>query len=262
MKRQFWIRRYLKGIAAYPRLTPERELELTAQLMRRDDDAIRQELALSSLYQVVQIAASSAGGVPLEDRIGEGNLGLVMAARRFDPKMRYRFSAYAAWRIEHAIHRAIRRQGALVRVPDSMIKKWMLATASMRRSGRLLSENEMSDHLSISIDTARTVQVAVRGGAPKIGPAEAITKLADNGLLGPAQIATNRDEIRVACELLGKIDRVKANVLRLHFGLEGSPQQTPQEIAATMGVSVERIRLLEQSALRELIWLAKGAGPV
>ena len=49
MKRQFWIRRYLKGIAAYPRLTPERELELTAQLMRRDDDAIRQELALSSL---------------------------------------------------------------------------------------------------------------------------------------------------------------------------------------------------------------------
>lgn len=253
---------YLRQIAQYPLITPEQEVRLAAKI-RRGDRKAKAEMIRANLRLVVKIAHDYAHlGLPLLDLISEGNIGLMKAVERFDPKKGGKLSTYASWWIKQAIKRALANQAKTIRLPVHLVDK----IARMRRVtgkmaeelGRDPTDEELAEEIGMtSAKIAQLKRVAIRPTSldQPIGEDET-TQLGeivgDEAAEDPFESLRDKDLREEVGELLETLDDRERRILNHRFGLDGREPKTLEEVGAKFGVTRERIRQLQNIALCKL----------
>ncbi len=277
---------YLKEINDAPLLTPEREKELgriiqhAATLQRRflrkqvgieekeqaerDAARARDEMIRANLRLVVTIAKAYASrGLPLQDLIEEGNLGLLRAVEGYDPVRDTRFSTYAAWWIKQSIKRALINSVQPIHIPAymvEMIAKWKQANTELQSSlGRQPTLQEMAEHMKLPEKKVRIIRRAVKAfsshkqSANNEGGFSLAELLPDEKTPDPKEMAFDEADTEIVRRLLDQIDDREARILRLRFGIdEASGPLTLKQIGQKIGLTRERVRQIEHEALRKL----------
>jgi RNA polymerase primary sigma factor len=262
IEEQSALDQYLRDVSRHELITPEREKELGALAQKGDEDAV-QELARANLRFVISVAKKYQNrGVSLTDLIQEGNVGLVTAARKFDPDQGVKFISYAVWWIRQAILASLANHGRAVRVPLNRASDLARIFREKERLKQALRREPTADGLSVATDltpelveSLQTLNAAeIRLDAP-IGDSED-SQLVERFITEEA----SEPELEVEGRLLGEtisealesLEPRDAKVLRLYFGLEGEREHTLEEIGNMLGVTRERIRQLRDRALRRL----------
>ena len=254
---------YLHEINEVPLLNADEEKELGRRIQDGDLEA-REHLIRANLRLVVSIAKIySERGLSLQDLIAEGNIGLMKAAEKFDPKAGCRFSTYGTWWIKQSIRRSLTNTVKSVRVPGYMhelMSKWRTVSQELTyHMGRVPTVEEVALELEIPKETwpllKRTIESNSNGSEVSL---EVITAnqdtVEDERTLSPEAVLTKTDLLERLEVLLCTIDEREATVLRLRYGLS-SPDgatMTLKEIGCIVGVTRERVRQIEQEALRKL----------
>jgi RNA polymerase primary sigma factor len=261
------LRDYLDDIGSTPCLTAAEEAELAARVARGDPEA-RDLLARANLRLVIAIARGYLGrGLPLEDLVAEGNLGLLRAVEGFDGALGLRFSTYAAHWIKQSVRATVLRLGRPIRLPlhaVTLVAKWRRAEAALAdRLGRRPTEDEVAAALGLPATKRRVAREALRAQAliPHSNSTdEGRELLASEAAAGAdvAQALADSEEVRRALARLSHLGERDAMVVRLRFGLGGEPPQTLREIGHRLGLTRERVRQVEKHALAAL---AQGAEP-
>lgn len=259
------LRMYLDEVGASRLLSAEEEVHLArafhASPFSREGQAARQRLILSNLRLVVSIAIRYQGrGVPLPDLVQEGNLGLFRAVERFDPERGFRFSTYAIWWIRQAITRHLAERGRLVRLPvhlGDLLGQVSRATARLEQQlGREPTPEEIARTLELPTED---VQNAIAHSAE---PASLDAEVTENGgslgdLVGDDGTSV---EERVEAherqewldEALDQLEPRERAIVSRRFGLDGDKPETFAEIGRSVGLSKERVRQIQEEALRKL----------
>ncbi len=256
------VRQYLSEIRRYPRLTPEEERELAKGCAAGDEAAIR-HMVNSNLRLVVSVAREYAGrGVTLLDLIQEGSFGLLVAAKKYDYTLDFRFSTYATKWIRQGVTRCLMNHGCLIRVPlhtAERIRKVEAARMTLRQE----KENEpTAEEIAARCDiTAAKVRQLLQL-SPDVCSLDAPAGLDEEGTLGilledaqakePYQELVREELNHTLEELLGMLSHRQQQVLRLHFGMEGGREHSLEEIGAILGISKERARQIEKQAIEKL----------
>ena len=256
------VRQYLNEIRRSPRLTPEEERELAMRCAQGDESAIRQ-MVNSNLRLVVSIAREYAGrGVALMDLIQEGNTGLIRAVDKFDWTKGNKFSTYATWWIRQAITRAIADQARTIRVPVHMVEVINKATRCNRKLvqelGREPTVEEIAAELNLPvekiIEANRTAADTLSLDTP-VGDEEDTSIgsfVEDERTPGPADATSNALLAEALKEILDTLTEREADVLRMRFGMYDGKTHTLEEVGQIFGVTRERIRQIENKAIRKL----------
>ena len=252
---------YLDEISRVPLLNREEEMELARKAFKGSIVA-QERLARHNVRFVVSVAKKFQNrGVPLVDLIGEGNLGLMTAARKFDPDRGVKFISYAVWWIRQAVQAAIARHGRPVRVPlnrtADLSRLGRTTTLLKERLGRMPTTEELARATGLTVEAVRSLSAlnseAVRLDHPtRDGDGnERIERFAtDQEGTDSITIANSQtSDIEAALAVLPARD---AKVLKLYFGLEDGNSRTLEEIGRMMGVTRERIRQLRDRALLRL----------
>ncbi|MCB1194947.1 RNA polymerase sigma factor RpoD/SigA [bacterium] len=256
------VQLYLKDIGEIPLLTREEEIDLAGKAKSGDVEAYR-KLIRSNLRLVVSIAKKYANaGLPFLDLVEEGNIGLMKAVEKYDAGKGCKLSTYASWWIRQSIMRALANQGKIVRVPVYMIEK-MAAVKKIidqfnAEQGRQPTNHELS---SLSGESERTIieilelfqkPSYLHGSLKEDDMCEFINVIEDTDALTPLQslcASMLRDDLLGLLQLLSEREQ---KVLILRFGLTEEKPKTLEEIGELIGVTRERIRQIETSALKKL----------
>jgi len=258
------LKNYLKEVRTVPLLTAEQEIELSKKALKGDEHA-RKAMIRANLRLVINIAKRYMYlGTPFLDLIEEGNLGLMKAVDKFNPKKGFRFSTYAAWWIKQSITRSLSEQGKMIRVPvymNELMAKWKKTKEQMaHKLRRMPSDDELAKKLKIS--KARQMQInfwlstsvsSLEAPIDEEGEGQVSDLLQDNTAVQPdADIENLMDKERVD-NLLDLMSERERTVLDLRFGLlRDAKTHTLAEVARKLGVSRERIRQIEEVALAKL----------
>jgi RNA polymerase primary sigma factor len=253
---------YLKEVSTHSLLTPPQEIELGRRARLGDEDAV-QELVRANLRFVISVAKKYQNrGVSLSDLIQEGNVGLVTAARKFDPDQGVKFISYAVWWIRQAILSALANQCRSVRVPlnraSDLAKIFRERERLKQELRRDPTPHELSEATGLSpeiVESLQTLNAAeIRLDAP-IGDSDD-SQLMDRFIADAAIMTEDEVEERLLSERIDRaLDTLQprdAKVLKLYFGLEGGREHTLEEIGDILGVTRERIRQLRDRALKRL----------
>jgi RNA polymerase primary sigma factor len=256
------IKIYLREIGQIALLTPRDEIRLAARI-KKGDKAARAQMIKANLRLVVKIAHDYSNfGLPLLDLISEGNIGLMKAVERFDPKKGGKLSTYAAWWIKQSIKRALANQAKTIRLPVHLVDK----ISKMKRAGHKLSEQlgreptdqELADVLGVTrakVAQLRTISVRPASLDAPIGDDDATEFseiVGDEAALTPFELLrdkTLRQEVR---DILEELDPREAEILTLRFGLDGSKPKTLEEVGRKFKVTRERVRQIQNIALTKL----------
>jgi RNA polymerase primary sigma factor len=259
---------YLRDVSRHELITPDKEKELGALAQKGDQDAI-QELARANLRFVISVAKKYQNrGVALTDLIQEGNVGLVTAARKFDPEQGVKFISYAVWWIRQAILASLANHGRAVRVPLNRASDLARIFREKERLKQEFNREPTSEELSGAtdltpelIESLQTLNAAeIRLDAP-IGDSEdsqLVERFISEEAAEPEQDVESRLLTETVESALILLEARDAKVLRLYFGLEGEREHTLEEIGNMLGVTRERIRQLRDRALRRLREGGKG----
>ncbi len=253
---------YLDEISRVPLLNREEEMEL-ARAAFKGDVLAQERLARHNVRFVVSVAKKFQNrGVPLVDLIGEGNLGLMTAARKFDPDRGVKFISYAVWWIRQAVQAAIARHGRPVRVPlnrtADLSRLGKTTTLLKERLGRMPTTEELARATGLTEEAVRSLSSlnteAVRLDHPtREGDGnermERFALAEQEGTDAHTMANSQSADIEMALDSLPPRD---AKVLRLYFGLDDGQPRTLEEIGRMMGVTRERIRQLRDRALIRL----------
>ena len=235
-------------------------------IVEQNDPCARERLVRSNLRLVVNIAKRYTGrGTSLGDLIEEGNLGLIRAVDYFDPDRGTRFSTYAAWWIKQSIKRALLENVQLVHVPTYMvglINHWRHTAAELENKlGRALAVDEMADIMHLPLRKAKIIHRIVETlgsvtdttGADGSDDDQALeANVADQNADKPEDALVASEEKAGVLTMLNKIEPREANILRLHYGLDGSRPMTLREIGRKFNLTRERIRQIRRDALNKL----------
>jgi RNA polymerase primary sigma factor len=253
---------YLFEVSKTPLLTPPEEMAV-ARLVRAGDPDAMQELVKRNLRFVISVAKKYQNrGMGLSDLIGEGNLGLLTAARKFDPDQGVKFISYAVWWIRQSILAALARHGRTVRVPlnrTADLSRITRTSETLRQElRREPTPQEIAANLGLSVDVVRslaalnTAEVRLDAPLDPEGERSLIDRFSAEEQAGPEEQAMERflaEQIDLALRTLAARD---AKVLRLYFGLDGGREHTLEEIGGMLGVTRERVRQLRDRALKRL----------
>jgi len=253
---------YLYEVSQTPLLTTPQEIAI-AKLVRQGDPEAMHELVKRNLRFVISVAKKYQNrGLPLTDLIGEGNVGLLTAARKFDPDQGVKFISYAVWWIRQAILASLARQGRTVRVPlnrtADLSRIVRTAEALRQELRREPTPEEIANATGLSLDVVQSLAALntadVRLDAPldPEGDRSLIERFVAEDQADAEEQAMDKfltDEIEHALETLPSRD---AKVLRLYFGLDGGREHTLEEIGGMLGVTRERVRQLRDRALKRL----------
>lgn len=256
------LAQYLFELQRYPPLTPEQEYRLAVEAQKGSRTAL-EALIKHNLRFVVAIARKhAADGVQLEDLVQEGNIGLMRAVRKFNPDIGVRFVSYAIWWIQQAILAGLARDQRSVRLPvnrATQLGQIRRASAKIKEDlGRQPTPEEISRYTGIPVHVVETLlmvsQTDVSLDTPASngndGTSALIERLHASSDL--ENLIERRSRNRYIAEALARLRPRDAQVLRLHFGIDGNREHTLEEIGAILGVTRERIRQVRDRALREL----------
>ena len=256
------VRMYLKEIGQVKLLTADEEIEL-AKRVSEGDKAAKDRLTEANLRLVVSIAKKYSGrGLHILDLIQEGNTGLIRAVDKFDYTKGNKFSTYATWWIRQAITRAIADQARTIRVPVHMVEVINKATRCNRKLvqelGREPTLEEIAAELNLPIEKIieanRTAADTLSLDMP-VGDEEDTTIgsfVEDDNTPGPVDATSNAMLSEALTEILGTLTEREADVLRMRFGMYDGRTHTLEEVGQTFGVTRERIRQIENKAIRKL----------
>lgn len=253
---------YLKDIKKVALLTAEEEQDLAKKIKTGDVDA-RMKMIKANLRLVVSIAKRySHFGVPLIDLIEEGNLGLMKAVSMYNPAQRFRFSTYAAYWIRQYITRALANQAKTIRVPVYMVEaiaKWKRAVERLtQKLGRRPRLKEVAKEMKTSMRKIRQIRsmitrtTSLEAPIGKDGTGQFVDLIPDESSASAVdEIAQLLRQERVG-ELLEKMSTREKEVLTLRYGLTDGTTHTLHEIAKKFGITRERVRQIEDAAMRKL----------
>ena len=256
------VRMYLKEIGQIKLLTPEEEVDLARRVSEGDQEA-KDKLTEANLRLVVSIAKKYSGrGLHILDLIQEGNTGLIRAVDKFDYKKGNKFSTYATWWIRQAITRAIADQARTIRVPVHMVEVINKATRCNRKLvqelGREPTVEEIAAELGLPvekiIEANRTAADTLSLDTP-VGDEEDTSIgsfVEDERTPGPADATSNALLAEALKEILDTLTEREADVLRMRFGMYDGRTHTLEEVGQIFGVTRERIRQIENKAIRKL----------
>lgn len=253
---------YLREINETALLSADEEKSLS-RAISAGDAAARDRMVRANLRLVVNIARGYSGkGLPLQDLIEEGNLGLLRAVEGFDPDMNTRFSTYASYWIKQSIKRALVNTAKTIRVPAYMVEllsKWRRASARLAEElKRTPTAEDVANDLGIPKKKLRIVKkaIALYNASPQSEQDESGLTLGDivpdNRAIAPEDELINSDNLKHVFRLLDEMDSRESTILRMRFGLDDCEPQTLKEIGQSLGLTRERVRQIEAEALKKL----------
>jgi RNA polymerase primary sigma factor len=255
------IKHYLEEIAKFPALTEEEEKKIGERIRRGDPDAL-QDLVRSNLKFVVSYVKKYQGmGLGLLDLIDEGNVGLIEAARRFDPSRGVRFVSYAVWWIRQAIFHALTQSARITRIPQKMSDQISLMkkkTAELKADlGREPNREEIAAAMGVSETDVEDLEILGERSLSLSDKVNDDDLEVEDRISDPDSPSVEYQIIKASVQqqirdILGELDEKEALVLKLRFGLDDDRPQTLQEIGDRLNLTRERIRQIEQKAMRKL----------
>lgn len=252
---------YLKKISNIPVLTREQEVEIARRVRDGDQEALK-DLVRHNLKYVVSVANRYKGcGLPLLDVINEGNIGLIQAAKRFDPERGVKFITYAVWWIRQAIMHALAEQSGTVRLPVKQAgllykisQKYHMLQKELEREP---TNEELAESLDISIPDLESILRVYRTHLSLDAPVREDEDTSYLDIMEAKNTPSVEDQIlqntlsREVNEVLHELPPREEKILRMRFGFDSSPQ-TLEEIGQQLNLSRERIRQIEKKAKARL----------
>ena len=253
---------YLREIAEYPLITVKEEIRL-AKLIKRGDQEARAKMVRSNLRLVVKIARDYSNyGLPLLDLISEGNIGLMKAVERFDPKKGGKLSTYAAWWIKQSIKRALANQSKTIRLPvhlvDKIAKLRRVSNQMTEELGREPTDEELAEEVGMGASKVAALKSAAIRPTSLDQPIndEESTALGDiigdEDAMNPYEALRDKDLRDEVGDLLDVLDERERRIINSRFGLDGQRLKTLEEVGEKFGVTRERIRQVQNIALNKL----------
>ena len=253
---------YLSDINEVPLLTAQEEIQLSKRVRRGDADA-REHMIRANLRLVVSIAKNYVNrGMQFMDLIEEGNIGLMKAVEKFDPKAGCRFSTYATWWIKQGIRRSLVNTVKTVRVPSYMseiVSKWKATAMELNyKLGRQATTGEIAEQLELPESNWDVVRDTVQSSSKPMysmsdeGGASFADVIEDTNSRSPEDTILQAMEIGRMHELLEMLETREARILKLRFGLDNQEPMTLKAIGKRFGLTRERVRQMEEQALDKL----------
>jgi len=256
------IRIYFKDIKKIPLLTAEEEVDLAKRIKKGDIEA-QEKLIRSNLRLVINIAKRYMHlGMPLLDLIEEGNIGLMKAVERFNYKKGFRFSTYAAWWIKQSITRCIFDQARTIRLPvymSELISKWRKTSERLsQKYKRPPTLKELSTAMQIPVSKVRKIHDWMGKASSLDAPVSEEGETSIGDLVADTKSDSPKDELdaffakeRIQ-QMLEATNEKEKEVLNLRFGLNDGVIHTLADIAKRLSISRERVRQIEENALKKL----------
>lgn len=256
------VKAYLKSIGNHPRLNFDQEKELSVKALKGDQDAIN-ELVSCNLLLVVPIAKRYYGcGLPLLDLIQEGNLGLIKAAQKYDGTKGWRFSTYATYWIRQSISRALGDQSRTIRIPANMVEllgKIRKVTNELTlKNHRQPTDEEIAKYLNEDLEKVQTIldisqavsslDVAVdEDGETSVGDL-----VADHNAESGYSNLVKEVNSQIVRAVLDTLPTREGEIMKMRFGIDHEKAMTLEEVGKVYGITKERIRQIENKAIRKL----------
>lgn len=256
------VKAYLKSIGNHPRLSFDQEKELSVKALAGDRDAVN-TLVECNLLLVVSVAKKYYGcGLPLLDLIQEGNLGLIKAAEKYDGSKGFRFSTYATYWIRQAISRALGDQSRTIRIPANMVEllsKVKKATAELtQKLGRTPTDKEIAAHMGVELDKVQTVMDLAQATTSLDTPVDDEGEtcmgdlIADHSAENPMANIIREANSQIIAAVFDTLGAREAEILKMRFGIDAEKAMTLEEVGQHYDLSKERIRQIENKAIRKL----------
>ncbi len=257
------LRYYVKEVQAFSKVLSEKEEKELAEKVAKGDPKARDKMIQANLRLVLSMARHYMGlGLPFEDLIAEGNVGLLRAVDKFDPTMGFRFSTYAAWWIRQSIIRALMRVSSVLHIPvhvnSMMLKLKSLEAELSNELGREPTDKELAKKMGISVSRVKQLK-GWRESTASLNTLVGENKDTELGDL----VDSMRDdsvsekierslEFSAVMSVMDNISEKERKVLNMRFGLEDGVPHTLQEIADELGITREGARIIEKRALEKI----------
>ncbi|MCM8800059.1 MAG: RNA polymerase sigma factor RpoD/SigA [Candidatus Omnitrophica bacterium] len=257
------IKAYLRDIKDIPLLSPQQEIELSKRA-KKGDKLARDQLIRSNLRLVINIAKRYMHfGIPLIDLIEEGNMGLMRAVDKFNPSKGFRFSTYAAWWIRQSITRAIFEQQKVIRMPiyiNELINRWKKTQEKLsHKLKRIPTNEEIAKKMGLSkakmeelVSWLSSTTLSLEAPVGEDEESQVKDLVEDKTVVSPdKEISRFLDRERID-NLLEKMTPRERQILDMRFGIMDGNIYTLAQIAKKFGISRERVRQIEEQALKKL----------